>query len=169
MNGKTILRLVLSGVIAFISYAAWAYYANSLVTDDKQILVKAALVQGIYSGSITLFFTFLLEIFYKKFGAKSYCLALIVPTINATPTKNKPCPTKEAFKNSLALSERKCGGTCLPGSLISPLPALFIQSILVIAVNIAFNTPNLFLTVLPSIVFSAIYGYIYSFSLAKKT
>jgi hypothetical protein len=38
----------------------------------------------------------------------------------------------------------------------------------VISVNIAFMTPNLWLTVAPSIFFSAIYGYIYSFSLTKK-
>jgi hypothetical protein len=44
------LRLALSAILAFSFYASWAYYANSLVTADKAILLKAALVQCTYSG-----------------------------------------------------------------------------------------------------------------------
>jgi hypothetical protein len=168
MNKATIIRLILSGLIAFISYAAWAYYANSLVSDDPSILLKAALVQGVYSGSITLIFTFLLEIFFKRFGSSNYCLGFIVPRINAQPTATNPCSTQKTFEASLTLSEQKCHGSCLPGVILSPLPALFIQSVMVIGVNIFFNTPNLWLTVAPSIFFSAIYGYAYSIGLAKK-
>jgi hypothetical protein len=169
MSVKIFVRLFLSALIAFLSYAGWAYYANSLVTDDHQILVKAALVQGIYSGSITLFFTLLLEVSFRKFGANVYCLPLVMPTINARHTPKNRCSTLETFQASLEFSEQKCKGTCLPGELISPLPALVIQSVLVIAVNVFFETPNLWLTVAPSILFSAIYGYIYSFALARKT
>lgn len=167
MQSKVILRLVASGLIAFISYAAWAYYANSLVTNDQAVLIKAAIVQGTYSGAITLFFTFLLEVFYKKLGKSSYCLPLIVPHINKR-SSTEPCSTLETFKASLEVSEHQCHGTCLPGALLSPLPALLIQSAMVVGVNIAFATPNLWLTVAPSILFSAIYGYVYSFSLARK-
>jgi hypothetical protein len=168
MSIKVLVRLFLSALIAFVSYASWAYYANSLVTDDQQILIKSALVQGIYSGGITLFFTLMLEVFFRKFGANAYCLPLITPRINAKHTLKNRCSTLETFQASLALSEQKCSGTCLPGALLSPLPALMIQSILVILVNIAFQTPNLWLTVAPSILFSAIYGYVYSFALARK-
>jgi hypothetical protein len=167
MQSKALIRLVASGIIAFVSYAAWAYYANSLVTNDSAVLIKAAIVQGSYSGAITLFFTFLLEVFYHKFGKSTYCLAFITPHINAH-SKTQVCSTLETFKAGLELSERQCEGKCVAGSLLSPLPALAIQSVMVISVNIAFATPNLWLTVAPSIVFSAIYGYSYSLSLAKK-
>lgn len=167
MRTKVITRLLLSAIIAFVSYASWAYYANSLVTDDQHVLVKSALVQGIYSATITLFFTFLLEVFYQRFGSSPYCLPLIVPSILPKPNAKNKCATVETFQASFLLSEKKCNGTCLPGELISPLPALLIQSILVIGVNIVFSTPNLWLTVAPSIVFSGIYGYAYSIALAK--
>lgn len=167
MSKKTLIRLVLSGLIAFISYALWAYYANSLVTNDQHILIKAALVQGTYSGSITLIFTFLLEYFYKRFGSSTLCLALIVPTLNPKPTSDDKCTTQEIIDQGLKLSKQKCKGCCLPGRVLSPIPAVVIQAVLVSIVNIVFNTPNLILTIAPSIVFSAIYGYIYSFSLAK--
>ena len=169
MTVKVFVRLFLSALIAFVSYASWAYYANSLVTQDVEVLRKAALVQGLYSGAITLFFTVLLEVFYKRLGASVFCLPFIVPSINITPTAKERCPTQETFAASLELSERTCNGTCLPGQFISPLPALFIQTIMVVSVNIAFATPNLWLTVAPSIVFSAIYGYVYSMALAKKS
>jgi hypothetical protein len=168
MSLKVFVRLFLSALIAFVSYASWAYYANSLVTDDQQVLIKSALVQGIYSGGITLFFTLMLEVFFRKFGASVYCLPLVTPRINAKHTFKNPCSTLETFEASLELSEQRCKGTCLPGALLSPIPALAIQSILVVTVNIAFETPNLWLTVAPSILFSAIYGYFYSFALARK-
>jgi hypothetical protein len=168
LTTKLFLRLFISALIAFVSYALWAYYANSLVTNDTAVLLRAALVQGSYSAGITLFFTLLLEICFHKFGKNPYCLAFIVPVINAKPTSKSKCPTLETFEASLDLSQKKCDGASLPGELISPLPALLLQSVLVISVNIAFSTPNLWLTVAPSIIFSAIYGYIYSFALARK-
>jgi len=168
MKSKVFIRLLASALIAFICYASWAYYANSLVTNDQHVLIKSALVQGIYSGGITLFFTLLLEVFYRKFGAKTYFLPFIMPRINAQHSLENRCSTLEMFKASLQMSKRDCKGTYLPGELLSPLPALAIQTILVIAVNIAFETPNLWLTVAPSIIFSAIYGYVYSFALARK-
>ena len=58
----SLIRLTLSGAVAFFFYALWAYYANSLVTDNTEVLYKAALVQGTYSGIITLVFTLLLEL-----------------------------------------------------------------------------------------------------------
>ncbi|MGB3726373.1 MAG: hypothetical protein WA981_11450 [Glaciecola sp.] len=162
------LRLLASALIAFCSYAAWAYYANSLVTTNTTTLFKAAIVQGTYSGAVTLAFTFLLEVFYKHFKSKSYCLAFIVPRINKDSLAD-PCKTKQTFDASLRLSETICSGRCLPGVLLSPLPALLIQSVLVIAINIIFATPNLWLTVAPSILFSGIYGYAYSIGLHRKS
>lgn len=167
MTNQAWLRLFLSALVAFCAYASWAYYANSLVTNESSVLIKAALVQGSYSALVTLAFTFMLEVFFKKFGATNYCLPFIVPRFSKDNPPYECCSTLATFEKSLQVSEQKCHGKCLPGSLLSPLPALFIQSILVIAVNIVFATPNLWLTVAPSIGFSAIYGYVYSFGLAK--
>lgn len=163
-----IIRLMLSGMIAFFCYAGWAYYANSLVTSEHDVLIKAALVQGVYSACITLVFTFLLEYFFSKVGANYYCLVLIVPRINSRHSIKQPCSTLSTFAAGIMESEQRCNGSCLPGIVLSPLPALIIQSISVTAVNVTFDTPNLWLTVAPSIIFSAIYGYAYSVVLAKK-
>jgi hypothetical protein len=164
----TTLRLALSGLIAFVFYGAWAYYANSLITDDQSVLLKAALVQGSYSGGVTLIFTFVLELFYTLFKNKQLCLPFVIPAISKAFISNKECTTALTFKYSIKEFENASFGTYIPGVVLSPLPAILLQSIFVIAVNIAFKTPNLWLTVAPSILFSAIYGYIYSFSLAKK-
>ena len=162
------LRLAISGVVAFFFYASWAYYANSLVTDNSQILYKAALVQGSYSAVITLVFTFVLELFHKLFSYKQYCLPLIVPIITKPSFFSKECATSKTFEMSLLEIEKACKGTCIPGLVLTPLPAIAVQSVFVVSVNVWFMTPNLWLTVAPSIIFSAIYGYIYSVSLARK-
>jgi hypothetical protein len=162
------VRLAISGLIAFCFYAAWAYYANSLVTDDPKILYKAALVQGTYSGAITLVFTFILELFHQVFSNKQYCLPFIIPAVVRPTFFSKECATSKTFEASLNNIQSACTGTCLPGALLAPLPAIVLQSGFVVAVNIAFMTPNLWLTVAPSIFFSAIYGYVYSVSLTRK-
>lgn len=160
------LRLLVSGLLAFVFYAGWAWYANSLVVSDSQQLIKAALVQGGYSGAMTFMFTLMLEYFFKKMGASSFCLALITPRWSSH-TEQNPCATKATFVSALKsfATKRK---KRVAGKFIVPLPALFIQAILVFAVNIYFNTPNLLLTVLPSIVFSGIYGYFYAISISNK-
>lgn len=161
------IRLILSGIIAFVFYAAWAYYANSLVTDDSAILVKAALVQGTYSGGITLIFTVILEFFHNKFGHSGICIAFLTPR---WPKKNTNTLSETDIVVQEALSEAKetFAGNTMCGMFLVPLPALFVQTIFVVAVNVAFNTPNLWLTVAPSILFSALYGYAYSISLTKR-
>ncbi|MEM0912337.1 MAG: hypothetical protein AAGJ37_15290 [Pseudomonadota bacterium] len=161
------MRLIVSGLIAFVFYAGWAWYANSLVVSDHQQLIKAALVQGGYSGAMTFMFTAMLEYFFKKMGANSFCLVLITPRWS-THTERDPCATKETFIAALkqfAIVNKKS----IAGKFLVPLPALFIQSVLVFAVNIYFRTPNLILTVLPSIIFSGVYGYSYALSISKKT
>jgi len=162
------IRLAVSGLIAFFFYAAWAYYANSLVTNDTQILYQAALVQGTYSGGITLVFAFTLELFHKIFSNKQFCLPFVIPTVVRPAFFSKECATTKTFEVSLKNIENACRGTCLPGMLIAPLPAITLQSSFVVGVNIAFMTPNLWLTVAPSIFFSGVYGYIYSVSLTRK-
>jgi hypothetical protein len=163
-----LIRLFISGLVAFAFYAAWAYYANSLVSDDKQVLFKAAIVQGTYSGGITLIFTFVIELCHKLFRNKEFCLPLIVPTLLKPSFFSKECASTKTFESSLESVEKACHGKCIPGMLITPIPAILVQSTFVIGINIAFMTPNLWLTVAPSIFFSAMYGYMYSISLTKK-
>lgn len=163
-----LIRLLISGLVAFIFYAAWAYYANSLVSDDKQVLFKAAMVQGTYSGGITLIFTFIIELFHKLFRNKEFCLPLIVPILLKPSFFSKECASAKTFEASLESVEKACDGRCVPGMLITPIPAILVQSVFVIGINITFMTPNLWLTVAPSIFFSAVYGYMYSLSLTKK-
>lgn len=165
---KAILRLSLSAIIAFCFYASWAYYANSLVTSQQNLLIKAALVQGLYSGGITLFFTVLIEFFSTKLSNKAFCLPFVIPTLFKISLFSDRCATTQTFAENLSYLEKKCAGFCLPGMLVTPLPALLLQSILVVSINVLFETPNLWLTVLPSILFSGIYGYIYSIGLTKK-
>lgn len=160
------LRLIMSAIIAFLFYAAWAYYANSLVSDDSSVLIKAAIVQGTYSGSITLIFTFMLELFHAKFGHTDLRIAFLVPRwSNSTRTKSE---TQMIVEDALEGITNACSGNCVPGMLLVPIPALLIQTILVVAINIWFATPNLWLTVAPSVIFSAIYGYSYSITLTKR-
>ncbi|AEP31020.1 hypothetical protein [Brumicola nitratireducens] len=164
----SLIRLTISGIVAFFFYALWAYYANSLVTDNTQVLYKAALVQGTYSGIITLVFTFLLELSYKMLSNKQYCLPFMIPSMTRPAFFSKECLTTKTVETSLRKIERACDGTCLPGALLTPMPAIAVQSIFVISVNVAFMTPNLWLTVAPSVFFSAVYGYSYSMSLTRK-
>lgn len=163
-----LIRLIISGVIAFVFYATWAYFANSLVTDDPEVLLKAALVQGGYSGAITLVFTLFLEYFYHHLKDKKYCLPFIIPSVFSPSLFNKDNTTTKTFEASLEEVEKACKGMCLPGTLLTPLPAIFVQASFVILINIVFETPNLWLTVAPSIFFSAIYGFVYSISLNRK-
>jgi hypothetical protein len=137
-----IFRLIVSSAIAFLFYAAWAYYANSLVSSDPSILIKAALVQGIYSASITLTFTFLIEFFHSRFGHSNICLAWILPQWSKQDER-QDCTTKLAIEASLQSFKGAFSGNALPGMLLVPIPALVIQTILVVTINLLFATPNL--------------------------
>ncbi|MGQ8366261.1 hypothetical protein [Glaciecola sp. 1036] len=164
---STYIRLFVSAFVAFSFYASWAWYANSLITSDTSILFKAAIVQGTYSGAITLIFTYLLESCYRRFGTSNYCLAFILPRWSKM-SKSEKCATVETISHSIETYEKLCHGSCIPGLILAPVPALLLQSLLVIGINISFSTPNLWPTVIPSIFFSALYGYFYSFGLARQ-
>lgn len=163
------IRLILSGVVAFCFYFAWAYWANSAPTIDPAITLKSALVQGAYSGTITLGFTFLLERANQTFANRCLSLAFMVPVLCAvhSPTRQAGA-MRSAMNDALALSARKVSGSCLPGVVLAPLMPIAVQSLLVIGVNIANQTPNLWLTVAPSIAFSGIYAYSYSITLWRS-
>jgi hypothetical protein len=121
------LRVFISSMIAFIANFGWAYWVNSMMTDEIMGLLRFALVQGVYSGFMTAGFTFLLE-----------------KAIFIMRNKN------------------------IPIALWGPIPPMLIQSSSVILINLLNRTPNLWMTVAPSIIFSAIYGYLYTLSLLRN-
>jgi len=60
-----------------------------------------------------------------------------------------------------------CRMKCHKRPYIAVIPPLLFQSTMVILLNLINTTPNLWATVLPSIVLTGIYGVSYSFSLLK--
>ncbi len=98
-----------------------------MVTEDRVMLTRTAVIQGSYSAFMTAGFTFALEWALLK------------------------------FRNSR-----------FPAWFIAPVPPLTLQSVLVITINIVNHTPNLWLTVAPSILFSGLYGYAYCAALLRK-
>ena len=162
-------RLWLSAIVSFLFYAGWSFFANRLVTDDMSVLVRSALVKGIYSGGVTLGFTWLLERFYKSIGTRWMSFAFMVPVLCYAHSQTTQAKAIRASADDLI--ERSASwlkGTCLPGVIVSPLIPLTVQSLLVIGVNLVNQTPNLWLTVAPSMVFSGAYGYLYTLSLYKQ-
>ncbi len=125
---KAKIRMAVSSLVAFAFYFLWAYWANSGADIAIEVTIRSALVQGTYSGLVTLIFTWLLErsmmVVANRFGDRPW---------------------------------------------LTPLFPITLQSVFVIGVNIINDTPNLWLTVAPSILFSAIYGYIYVYLVAVNT
>ena len=57
---------------------------------------------------------------------------------------------------------------CHKRPFIAVIPPLLMQSVMVFSINYVNQTPNLMLTIIPSIFFTAIYGIVFTFSLLKK-
>jgi len=112
-------------IISFSFYFIWAWFANSLATNDQGILLKSALVQSSYSAFMTLSFTSLLTWVIEKMKCQHYPFLAI-------------------------------------------LPPLSIQSTIVYFINYFNDTPNIILTIAPSIFFTALYGGVFAYSLLKK-
>lgn len=164
---STTARLIMTSCVAFGFYSAWSYFANSLVTDDASVLIQSALVQGSYSAFVTLMFTFILEKSVKGLYSKMFCLAFVVPIMCTFHSKTAENIAIRQTLNDVLDSAAIRLGNQLPAVAFAPLLPLAVQSVLVIAVNVVNQTPNLWLTVAPSILLSGIYGYSYMFSLLK--
>ena len=163
------MRLLWSATVAFVFYAGWSYWANSMATDDQALVIRSALVQGTLSGSITLFFTLGLEMAVKRFGGNCMSLVFVVPVLCSVHSKTTHnIAIFNTFNAALNLSASRLKGACIPGTLFAPLLPLLVQASLNIGVNVINQTPNLWLTVLPSIFFTGLYGYIYTFTLLKE-
>ena len=166
---STKLRLLVSAIVSFAFYFAWAYFANSLVTDNQGVLLRAALVQGLTSSTITLLFTVGLEKSVKAFGGNYYSLVFITPILCSVHSKTPHnIAIFNTFNSALDLSAKYLKGVCLAGTLLAPLLPLAMQASIAIGVNVLNQTPNLWLTVAPSILLTGIYGYTYTFTLLKE-
>ncbi|WP_435689215.1 hypothetical protein [Paraglaciecola sp.] len=140
-----------------------------MVTDDQALVLRSALVQGALSATITILFTFVLEKSVEKFGQNSFSLLFVVPiicTVHSKTTQN--IAIFKTLKNVLDNSATYFNNNSIPGFLIAPIPALLIQASIAIGVNWVNQTPNLWLTVTPSIIITGVYGYVYTFALLKK-
>jgi len=140
-----------------------------MATDDHELVLRSALIQGTLSATITLLFTFILEKSVSKFGESYVSLMFIVPiicTVHSRTSQN--IAIFRTFKNVLDNSAKYLSNNLIPGSLFAPLLPIAIQSSIAISVNWLNQTPNLWLTVAPSILITAIYGYVYTFTLMSK-
>lgn len=168
MSSSTI-RLIISAVISFGFYFAWSYWANGMVSDDSALVLRSALVQGTLSATVTLLFTYVLEKVVAKFGNSRLSLIFVVPiicTVHSKTTQN--IAIFKTFKNALDDSAKYLNNNAVPGSLLAPIIPIIMQSSIAISVNWLNQTPNLWLTVAPSILITAIYGYLYTLTLLKK-
>ena len=163
------IRLIISAVISFIFYFFWSYWANSMATQDDALVLRSAIVQGTLSATITILFTFILEKSVSKFGPNHISLAFVVPIICKVHSKTtQNIAIFRTFKNALSKSAKYLSNNSIPGTLLAPLFPIAIQSTIAIGVNVINQTPNLWLTVLPSILITAIYGYSYTYTLLAK-
>lgn len=163
------LRLILSGVVSFAFYFAWAYWANSAPNIAEKTTLQTAFVQGAYSGFVTLFFTFILEKIVFKYKGSWISLAFITPILCKFHSKSRQnIAVRQSLNNAVELSASYFKEKKFTGALLAPIIPIMIQSILVTMVNVINQTPNLLLTVAPSILFTVLYAYIYMFSLIKR-
>lgn len=163
------MRLLWSALVSFVFYFGWSYWANSMATDDQALVLRSAIVQGSLSGGITLGFTFILENVVKRFGGNCFSLIFVVPVLCSVHSKTQHnIAIFNTFNSALDLSAKFMKGACVPGTMLAPLLPLAMQSSLTIGVNILNQTPNLWLTVAPSIFFTGLYGYVYTYTLLNK-
>lgn len=155
--------------MSFVFYFSWAYWANSSADIAKSVTLQTALVQGLYSGFVTLFFTFILEKVVNKYKSSYVTLAFVTPIICMFHSKTpQNVAIRQSFNNAINSSASYLGNKKIAGVLFAPIIPITVQSSLVIIVNVINETPNLALTVAPSIFFTALYAYTYMLALLKK-
>lgn len=67
-----LLRSSLAALVAFTFYAAWAAFANRM--HGMEMIVMAAMTQGLYSAAVTFVMTSLVEILYRGGGPRRWRL-----------------------------------------------------------------------------------------------
>lgn len=164
------IRLLVSAVVAFGFYFAWAYRVNRGPDIDPAVTQRAALVQGSYSGGVTLGFTFILEKLVSRFGGRCFSLAFMTPILCGVRARTDQARAIAAsFRDALETAADYFEGKRIAGAILAPLIPLAVQSVAVVSVNLINKTPNLLLTVAPSIVLTGAYGYLYTFTLLRAS
>ena len=162
------IRLILSALISFVFYFSWAYWANHAEDIDNDVTLKVALIQGIYSGFVALFFTLVLEKMMSLFKDTYLSFVFISAFILKFQAQQNPNKVRVSrLHQSLKQSAVYFNQAKIKGTIFAPVIAVSIQSTLVICVNILNQTPNLALTVAPSIIFSLLYAYFYLYAFLK--
>jgi hypothetical protein len=163
------VRLIISALISFVFYFCWSYWANQMVSTDQALVLRSAIVQGTLSATITVVFTLVLEKSVAKFAGIKISLLFVVPIICSVHSKSREnIAIFKAFNSALNTSAKFLSGNAIPGTLLAPLLPIFCQATIAIAINLLNQTPNLWLTVAPSIIMTAIYGYMYTFTLLTQ-
>jgi hypothetical protein len=151
-------------MVSFTLNFCWAYWANNAENITPAVTLKAAIVQGVYSGFVAVFFTLILESVVNKYKASFIPLAFVTPIICKFYSKTpQNLAIRKSFNNSINLSAIYLNDKRLAGSLFAPLIPITVQSTLVVTLNMINSTPNVLLTVLPSITFTALYAYAYAY------
>ncbi len=162
-------RLIISASVAFVAYTSWTYFANMNADITPSTLWRTALLQGVTSGLITLGFTWLTEWFFKRLHHTCLSFAFITPLV-CLPYHDSPYANQYRLSLNQVLDRiaTYTSGSKVTGILLVPLLPMLLQACLITSIHIINNTPNIILTILPSVIFSGIYGYFYTFSLVKK-
>jgi len=103
--------------------------------------------------------------FGKSYLSLMFIMAIICPEHFRT---SQNIAIFRTFKNMLDNSAKYLSNNLIPSSLFTPLLPIAIQSSLTISVNWLNQIPYLWLTVAPCILITAIYGYVYTFTLLSK-
>lgn len=173
-NRNSRLRLLLSALVAFIFYFSWTYWANNLETVEHSVVLRSALVQACFSASVTLGFSYTLELLVKKYRHSCISLIFIVPILCSVQSKTKQnISTHNSFTSGLNWLNKglslslKLKQPKVAAIFLLPLIPILVQSFLVIVINIINQTPSLWLTVAPSLFFTSLYGYSYTYHISK--
>jgi len=91
-------RTFISAFISFFFYFSWTYWVNALISVDLDLILRSAIIQGIYSALMTAGFTILLTFTLKLTKCHSLpylailpplliqvCLVIFINLLNQTP------------------------------------------------------------------------------------
>ena len=166
---KPAVRLTLSAVIAFTVYGSWGIFANRLAVSELDMLLRIGLLQGLTSAAITLGFTFLTQWLFVRFQHRCISFAFVTPVI-CLPHHHSPFASqfRKSFNQSLDTFATHLNQSKASAALLTPLIPMIVQAGIVTSIHWVNQTPNILLTIAPSILFSGLYGYSYSIALSRR-
>lgn len=74
------MRILIPVVVSFVFYFAWTWWVNAMVSDDMELVLRSALLQGSYSAMMTATFSSMLNMALAKMKCYKFpYLALLPP------------------------------------------------------------------------------------------